>query len=275
MRNHLNSQKPQTLERGLDILLCLVDAEGPLTVTEMATRVLMPKSSVYRFLLVLRAYGLAEETERGRYHLGTRALALGQAARKHLNLPRLCRPLMQELANSTGESVILTVMRWPYGVCIERVESVHPVRLTLEPGRVTALHAGASCKVLLAFTDPGLQERYFRETPLHRYTERTTSDPDVLRQQLREIRAQGYAVTTDEVDVGSSGVAVPILGADDDLVAGLSIAGPTVRLDARMIGRCLEALVRACREVGNMIAGRGTLRQRNVLTRRQNSSEEA
>jgi DNA-binding IclR family transcriptional regulator len=257
MRHRMNSQTPQTLERGLQILVCLADAEAPLTVTDVAARVLMPKSSVYRFLLALRAYGLAEETERGRYHLGTRALALGQAARKHLNLPRLCRPLMQDLAHATGESVILTVIRWPYGVCIERVESAHPVRLTMEPGTVTALHAGASCKVLLAFADPGLRERYLRETPLHRYTEGTTIDPEVLRRQLREIRAHGYAITADEVDVGSSGVAVPILGIDDDLVAGLSIAGPTVRLDAAMIDRCREALVRASREVTEMMAGRG------------------
>src|SRR5262249_32006230 len=149
-----------------------------------------------QILLALRAYGLAEETERGRYHLGTRALALGHAARKQLHLPGLCRPVMRHLAQATGESVILTVIRWPYGICLERVESVRPVRLTLEPGTVTALHAGASCKVLLAFADPGLRERYFQETPLHRYTEYTTTDPDVLRRQLREIRAQGYAVTT-------------------------------------------------------------------------------
>jgi DNA-binding IclR family transcriptional regulator len=268
MRDHLNSQTPQTLERGLQILLCLAEAAAPLTVTEVATRVLMPKSSVYRFLLVLRAHGLAEETGRGRYHLGTRALALGQAARRHLNLPRLCRPAMQELAHTTGESVILTVIRWPYGVCIERVESVHPVRLTLEPGRVTALHAGASCKVLLAFADSSLQDRYLQETPLHRYTERTTIDPDALRRQLCEIRAHGYAITTDEVDVGSSGVAVPILGTDDELVAGLSIAGPTSRFDAGMIGTCLQALVGASREVTAMMAGRGTHRRGEVLTTR-------
>jgi DNA-binding IclR family transcriptional regulator len=70
MRRRVNPQTPQTLERGLQILVCLADAEAPLTVSDGAARVRMAKSSLYRFLLALRAYGFVEETERGRYHLG-------------------------------------------------------------------------------------------------------------------------------------------------------------------------------------------------------------
>lgn len=248
-------QKPHTLERGLDILMGLAAAREPMTVAELATSVNMPKSTVYRFLMVLRSYGLAEENERGRYHVGTRAMALGYAARRQVDLPRLCRPAMVELGNLTGESIILTVIRWPYGVCIDRVESLHPVRLTLEPGTVTGLHAGASCKVLLAFVDERLRERYLTEVNLHRYTDQTITSPDQLRQNLREIRTIGYSVSMDEVDLGSSAVAVPILGPDGEQVAGLSIAGPTFRIDARMVSKYLDHLLKTAEKLQELLAG--------------------
>lgn len=242
MADSPSPQKPQTFERGLDILFALARADEPLTVADIHGLVGLPTSTVYRFLTVLRSYGLVEENDRGRYQVGAQALILGHAARKRLDLPRLLRPLMQELAQATGESVILAVMRWPFGICVERVESLHPVRLTLEPGTATGLHAGASCKVLLAFAPEDLRERYLHETPLHRYTDRTVTDPTRLREHLQEIRRQGHAASTDEVDPESSAVAVPILGPDGDLVAGLSIAGPTFRFDAARQAQALERL---------------------------------
>lgn len=211
---------------------------------EVAGLLDMPRSTTYRYLQTLRSYGLVEEDESRGFRLGSRILQLARIARAGLGLSEVALPAMREVAAKTGEAVLLTRRSGSSVVCVERIESAHPVRLTYERGHVLPVHAGASAKVLLAFSTPEEIEEVLATARLKRFTARTVTDPRTLRKQLEEIRQQGYAVTDGEVDDGVRGVAAPIMASDGRVVAGLSVAGPAFRMDDAR----LPAIVRAVRE---------------------------
>ena len=243
-----------TADRAIDVLL-LFDDQGPvLSALDVSERLRMPRSTTYRYLQSLRSYGLVEDdSSSGGFRLGPRVLQLARMARKGLALPEVALPHMRELAELTGEAAILTRRSERQVVCVERVESRHRIRLTYERGTVLPPHAGASAKVLLAWLpDPEL-EAVLRQTELTRYTERTVTDPAALRAELAAIRQAGYAVSYGEVDPGVRGIAAPILGADGQVIAGLSTVGPSFRLDDALLPRMVDATRRSAEAISQRL----------------------
>jgi DNA-binding IclR family transcriptional regulator len=222
-----------TAERAIDVLL-LFDEEHPsLTAGEIARRLDMPRSTTYRYLQTLRSYNLIEDDAGGGFRLGTRIFQLARIAGQGIGYVEIARPYMADLAALTGEVVLLTRRSGAQVICIERVEGDprHPIRLSYERGHVLPLHAGASAKVLLAFSEPAEIEAVMNSIEsLPRYTDRTVLDLTALRRQLDRIRSDGYALTSGEVDSGVRGIAAPILGPDGRVAAGLSVVGPQFRL---------------------------------------------
>lgn len=241
----------QTFERGLDLLLHF-DADTPvLSVAEMVERLALPRSTVYRFVRSLRARGFIEAKGRGQYCLGWRAVELGHlAAAPRPLLAATALPVMQELAASTRETVVLTVPRGLRAVCLERVESPEALRLSFTVGTELPIERGASAKVLLAFLDEqaraGMVECLARRQP--------DLDRRRLLADLATIQARGYAVTAEEIDRGARAVAAPVLGPDGGLVAGLSVAGPLFRLDEAHLPGLIRDVRAAANEIGTRLA---------------------
>ena len=253
MRHNGGQGGNATADRALDILLLFDEAHPALTVTELQHRLGMSRSTAYRYLQSLRAYGLIEGDEReGGVRPGPLVFRLARIARLGLGLIELALPVMRELASRTGETVLLTRRAGNQVVCIERVDSPQPIRLAYERGHVLPLHAGASAKILLAYAEPGEVEAALAATPLPRYTDRTVTDPIALRRQLEQIRRAGYVVTDGEVDAGVRGVAAPIRNSQGRVVAGLSVAGLAFRLD----DAALPGVVEAVRQAADAISQR-------------------
>jgi len=246
------STRNTTADRALDILL-LFNEQPVLTAIEVAERLNMSPSTTYRYLSSLRSYGLIEEGDTsGEFRLGPAIFQLARTARKGLGLSEIALPVMRELVAQTGESALLTRCSGRHVVCIERVESPHNVRFSYERGHVLPLHAGASAKVLLAYLKPSEIDTALNAEDLPRYTEHTVTDPDLLRAQLKDIRAAGYVVSEGEVDMGVRGVAAPIFGTNEQVIAGISVAGPMFRLhDA-----ALPTVIAAVRSAAQVISQR-------------------
>ena len=224
-------------------MLLLFDHHGPvLSALDVSERLAMPRSTTYRYLQSLRSYGLVEDdASSGGFRLGPRVLQLARMARRGLALPEVALPCMRDLADTTGEAVLLTRRSERQVVCVERVESRHRIRLSYERGTVLAAHAGASAKVLLAWLPGPELDELLAQAELTRYTDRTVTDRAALRAELAAIRQAGYAVSNGEVDPGVRGVAAPIFGAEDQVLAGLSTVGPAFRLDDAALPGVVEA----------------------------------
>lgn len=252
----IGQSRNTTADRTVDVLLLFDEKRPVLTAAEVSRLLAMPRSTTYRYLQTLRSSGLVEEDlTRGGFRLGPRIFQLARVARQGLDLQEIAVPIMRQLVERTGEAVLLTRRAGNQVVCVERIESGHPIRLSYERGYVLPIHAGASAKVLLAFSDAAEIDAVLgsMDAPLPRYTERTVTEPDELRAQLAEIRRYGVAITDSEVDHGVRAVAAPVLSSDGRVAAGLSVVGPAFRLDEEALGRVAEAVKDAAATVSSRL----------------------
>ena len=244
---------PRLLERAF-ALLAIFDEERPAwTTTEAAREVGLPVPTAHRILAVLAQEGFVARGEDKRFTLGRAALRLGQRAVALLDLERLASPLLARLAAVADEVALLTELN-PGGdgvVCRLRVESSQPLILSVEPGRVMPLHAGASQKVLLAFMPSEVVDAICQGqlTPMCRAT---ITRPERLREHLREVRRRGWAISFEETDEGVWGIALPIVGHNGTAVAAIGLAAPRRRLEASHVRHQLAAL----HEVAQAVADR-------------------
>lgn len=231
MSTPTKAQRNLTADRTIQLLLLYDEDRTVLSAAEVASKLGMSRSTTYRYLQSLRDAGLLEEEAAG-YRLGPRIFHLARIARKGLGLTEVAAPVMRHLVDETGETVLLTRRSGNRVVCLEREESSRNLRLSYERGQVLPVHAGASALVLLAWLDDKELDRTLGSEPLERFTDNTITDPQALRSRLGEIRRRGYVVTYGERDQGVVGVAAPIFGRRDQVIAGLTVVTPQHRLDA-------------------------------------------
>jgi DNA-binding IclR family transcriptional regulator len=220
----------QSVKRAFDVLGTLGD--GPLGVTEVADRAGLPKSTAARVLATLVGEGAVEQVPGDTsYRLGPRLITLAAGFSLTRSLAAIARPILIDLAQTSGEAAGLGMPDGDLVHYIDQVDTVQPVLVRDWTGARVPLHAVSSGQVLLAFRTPAAIERYL-ERPMERFTDRTLTEPDAIRERLREVRRQGYAWATDEFETGISSVAAPIADASGEVIAALHVHGPSYRFPA-------------------------------------------
>jgi IclR family transcriptional regulator, acetate operon repressor len=249
----------QVLERTFSIL-DLFDEERPeWSTTEVARALDLPIPTAHRILMALKRHGyVSQHEETKRFRLGISALQLGDRARSVVDLRSVALPALRRLSAETGETALLTVLTpaGDRGVCLERVETAQPLRLSVQPGRQLPLHAGASQKALLAFMDDEAAARVVHG-PLERLCHATLTDPVSLSAELETIRRRGWASSYEETNLGVWGVAVPVLSDHGGVVCAVGIAGPSARLTVKRVredvARVHDAAERIASALGLMV----------------------
>lgn len=244
----------QVLERTFGILEVFTEARPEWSTTGIARELDLPVPTVHRILAALKRLGyVSQHAETRRFRLGMAALSLGERARTLADLrPAAIGPLRQ-LSDATGETALLTVLSpaRDRGVCLERVETSQPLRLSVQPGRQLPLHAGASQKALLAFM-PADEAGRLTGQPLERFCTATITSRAALRRELAAIRARGWAGSYEETNVGVWGIAVPVLSATD-VVCAVGIAGPSPRLSDERVRRDVRLTHEAAAAIGRAL----------------------
>lgn len=246
----------QSLDRALAALELFTPHRPFLTLGEAVNLLGVGKSTIHRLFTTLVARGyLSYNPHLREYRLGLAAVRLGNVAVSGLDLRRVGWPHLRRLQEETGESTFLLVEDRNSAVVIDWVESGHALKLTYRAGLPWPLHAGASNKVLLAFMPEERRERYLSR-PLDRVTERTQTDPALLRLELARIREQGYAGTAGELSPDVAAFCVPILDGRE-LIGALAVAGPTTRMEGQF--HMIQALQRSAREIARELGSRVSL----------------
>lgn len=247
----------QVLDRTLAIL-GLFDAERPEWSTTQAARALgLPVPTVHRILSALARHEYVSQAEESRrFRLGRSALLLGLRAGSALDLRSAAMPLLRRLAHDTGETSLLTGLnsQRDASVCLERVESTQPLRLSVTPGHQLPLHAGASQKALAAFMDADSIERLL-SSPLKPLCHNTIIDPGLLHAELKKVRSAGLAFSTGETNLDVSGIALPILNEQGGVICAVGIAGPTARFNKQKIDDLALQTHAAAVELAHVVGG--------------------
>jgi DNA-binding IclR family transcriptional regulator len=208
----------------------LIGEAGELGVTELGRRLGVHKATASRLAATLAEHGFVERdpvTER--YRLGFALVALAGSATANLDLVRTARPVLEELAERTRETVNLGVRSGDGVVYLDQVSGARSIVSVSWVGRRTSLHDTSNGKVLLAFAANDDVDRVLAGA-LERRTSNTIVDPGRLREQLATVRERGWAQTLEELEEGLNAVAAPVRDADGSVVAALSVSGPAFRM---------------------------------------------
>jgi DNA-binding IclR family transcriptional regulator len=240
-----------TADRALDILQLFTDDKLVWSGAEIAERIGVARSTGYRYIKGLVGSGFIEECDGG-FRLGPQVFELARLARKGVGLSEIARPIMRELADAVGETVLLTRRSGSAVVCLELEECANPVRLSYERGHVLPINAGASAQVLLAWASPDDVAEVLASTRFEKFTERTLTGDKELRERLDQIRADGYAIARGELDAGVLGIGAPVHLPNGAVAAAVSIAALEFRIPEAEEGRIVEAV----REAADRISAR-------------------
>ncbi len=204
-------------------------ADGPIGVTEVATRVGLPKSTAARMLASLEREGAVEQVPgETRYRLGPRIATLASGRPETRGLVAIAHPALTELAAETGEAVGLSVPDGRTVHYIDQVDSPNPVQVRDWTGSRIPMHAVSSGQVFLAYFSPSALAR-FLAAPLEAFTPATLTDAATLLERLRDVRRDGHAWVHEEFAEGIISVAAGIAGSDGELIAAVHVHGPTYR----------------------------------------------
>lgn len=243
----------QSVSRAVTSLELIAEA-GELGVTELGRRLGVHKATASRLASTLAEHGLIErDPATDKYRLGFALIHLAGAAMAGLDLVSTGRPILEDLAERTQETVNLGVLSGDSIVCIDQVTGTRSIVSVSWVGRRTPLHCTSNGKILLAAMTEAEQDRLLT-IPLQRRTPATMVDLDELRAQLRDVRTRGYAHTREELEEGLSAVAAPVRRADGHVIATLSVSGPSFRMrpvDLPRLGRMtIEAATAISRRLG-------------------------
>jgi len=228
-----------------------------LRLTDLSDRLALPKPQVLRIASTLESGGYLErDPVTKRYRLGLRLFQLGMLVREELDLRRVARPQLLQLAGATLETVGLIVVDPTGPICVDVIESPKGVRVYGRVGRHMPWNAGTSGKVILAYLPDEQREHVLATVKFRRYTPRTVIDPDLLRPVLEEIRAAGYQVSALDLDDDAIGVAAPLFDHDGAIVGAFSLAGPSSRISEHDLQNLVAAVRTAAAEVSRKLGYR-------------------
>ncbi len=211
-------------------LLLLVAQNPGLGVTELSLRSGNTKARTFRLLYTLEQRNFVTKRDPGpRYFLDLQALYIGVAAQEQIDLVRIARQHLLGLGRSCNENVQLRVRDGMECVCVDHWQSLQPGNSRSGAGSRRRLHAGASCKLLLAFSPPDIRHALLG-SDLPRYTSSTITQRSKLTQELNRIRTDGYAISDGEITEGICAIAAPVVDANGEILAALSLAGPEARI---------------------------------------------
>src|SRR5919107_2401990 len=242
----------QSVDRALSVLEILA-AQGEAGVTDIAAELGVHKSTAFRLVAVLESRGFVEQlADRGKYRLGFGVVRLAGAAAAQLDIAREGRRICEGLAADLEETVNIAILDSDRAVNVTQVRGPAALSTHNWVGQGTPLHATSSGKVLLAHAGDAVRKGALSRD-LQRFTPATITDPEVLRQELDRIVEQGWGSTVEEYEVGLSAVAAPVRGADGDVIAALSVSGPSFRMDEERFPRLARRVMASADELSKRL----------------------
>jgi DNA-binding IclR family transcriptional regulator len=219
----------RALDRAADLVAAVVHADEPMSFAELQDASGLAKSTTSRMLTALERSGLLERDSAGSYVAGRLFWLYAVRHDPWKELVRLAGPVMELIGEQTGETVHLSITRDDRVVQVAQVDSTYLLGTRDWTEVDVPAHCSALGKVFLAWGALDLAPG-----ELERPTPATLTDRDDLLRDCARTRERGWAMTTDELEIGLTGVAVPVLDDHRDVIAALGISGPTPRLAGRL-----------------------------------------
>lgn len=243
----------QSLARGLAVVRAF-DAEHPhQTLSDVARRAGITRAAARRFLLTLADLGYVR-TDGRLFSLTPRVLELGFAYLSSLTLPEVAGPHLESLVERVRQSASVSVLDGPDVVYVARVPTSRIMTVAITIGTRFPAYATSMGRVLLAALPPGERAALWQARRPEALTERTLTDPSALEFELAAVRAEGYCLVDEELELGLRSLAVPLRDHGGTVVAAVNVSSRAGSVD--LLGEVLPALRRCAEGIeGDLRAG--------------------
>jgi IclR family pca regulon transcriptional regulator len=247
----------QSFARGLSVIRAFAGSHKPMTLSEVAERAAVTRASARRVLLTLADLGYVAAEGR-HFRLTPKILDLGYSYLSSLDIWEYAEPIMEELVEHVRESCSASVLDGDDIVYVLRVPTSRIMSINLGIGTRLPAYATSMGRVLLA----GLAERelddYLARTTRPPLTPHTVTDAAALRGIAQTVRAQGWALVDQELEVGLRSIAVPLSSGGGRVVAALNVSAHAARVSAQgMVEDLLPRLKDAQRRIDAALRFRG------------------
>ncbi|MEO8337833.1 MAG: IclR family transcriptional regulator [bacterium] len=239
----------QAVDRALGVLVALGESRPAPGLSELSIELGLHKTTLFRMLGALERTGFVErDAGQHGYRLGPTLLRLGAQAKRSTGLHEAARPILTELAGTTGETATLEVLVGDEVLILDEVHGHFLIGSRSEVGTRWPAHATSTGKVLMAAAqfDPGNESRSATQAlpaRLTRITPNSITSRAAFERELMKVWNAGYAVAREELEPGVLAIGAPVRNADGRAVAAISVAGPVARLEAARIS-ALATIVR-------------------------------
>lgn len=218
-------QTLKTVDRALCVLELLAHHSEGLRPVELAQIMALNKVTVHRLLKTLENRGFIEKKENGRYLVGLKLVAVASLRLNNLELKTEAQPWLRQLACRLGQPVHLAIRDQDEIVYIEKVETVHSMRMYSQIGKRGPLHCTALGKVLLAGLSDESARKLMERKERKAYTTSTITDLKTILEEIRQVRSQGFAFDRAEHEPGVYCVAAPVHDYRGQVIAAVSTSG--------------------------------------------------
>ncbi len=247
----------QSIERCLAVINAFTHRKPRMSFREIAAATGLSKPTVRRILITLRHLGYAQSIG-SQFGLTPKILALGYAYLSSLDLTDVTQPLMEALTDQLSESTALVALDGADIVYVNRVHRHRISSITLAVGTRLPAHATSTGHVLLADLKPQALEDYFAQANLRALTDRTLTTRTALTERLRLVRARGWDVVDQELEIGRRSAAAPIRDPSGHVIAALSFScGTSERSYEQVVEDCLPHLLKTAAQISIALGANG------------------
>jgi DNA-binding IclR family transcriptional regulator len=241
------------VDRALDIIELLAVCEREISLSEILTRLAIPRQSLIRILNTLCDRGIVDRAgRRGCYRLGMKLLYLGNRLQDNIRLRSVARPLMEELAEATHKTVELSTLDRDQLILIEQVEGSEGIRLYTRIGSAYPyFHAVAVGKVYLAHMEAEKRHKVLSAIGLPPVTGRTITRMDQLEEELKGIMEKGYAFEDQELRKGVRRIVAPIYDYRNHLAGCVGVAATIFSLETGDIADLGRQVMKTAKQISN------------------------
>lgn len=245
MTDEKDQSSSKMVLRALDVLECVLENAEPISLTDIATTVNLPKATALRILQTLaeRNYVLRDDVSKS-FIPGPMLWPMQQPNVARQTLVTSVKPALEQLAAESGETAHVAVLDGQWITYLDVVEPISRIRAWLRPGETVPANCVASGKAILAFKAPAVVEA-FLSNQLARTTDKSIISPEALRRSIDHSKRVGYGVVKGEWDRDLHAISVPIFGPTGDPVGAIGLSGPAMRMDDDRIENDLFPVLKA------------------------------
>ena len=238
------SSSMSSTEKALKILMAFVPYNHEMGTIEIGKKLDIHKSTVSRLLhLLTEHHFLQQNPETKKYFLGRSVAEIGAAVTNSLNsaVVNIARPYLNDLSDTTGESVALEMLSGNHIILACQVEGQRHIRFSFKPGDQVPINVAAGAKVILAHSEPEFVERCLKQKFV-RFTPNTIVSKKAYLNVLEEVRREGIAYDRGERYEDAHAVSAPIFGPEGRPLAGLVVVGPALRMTPEFLKEIIGPL---------------------------------